>query len=324
MVVTVVWVILAAAALSTLAAVLAGLLSPVSTDPLTRQYFSRAFLERAAAYQRVSLTVYLLRRLVSLAFLTALVTAAMRYWRAAPPVALPRAAALILLFLLLFQLVNLPFDYYRSFIVEHRFGFSAYTLTGWLLDYGKSAAIGLLISTGGLIGLYFLLLRRPERWWVAAGTALTLFMLIGTYLYPLIIDPLFNRFTPLEDEALNSAIVQLAAGAGIKVDQVLIADASRRTNKVNAYFTGVGRTKRIVIYDTLLERFSAAEVLAVIAHEMGHWRGQHILKGMLVGALGSFAALFLLNSLVNRSGLAGDFRVIPLALLFFLLLSLAA
>jgi len=116
----------------------------------------------------------------------------------------------------------------------------------------------------------------------------------------------------------------MAAAAGINIDRVLVADASRRTSKVNAYFTGMGRTQRIVLYDTLLQRFSREELLAVVAHEMGHWRGRHLAAGVALEALGTFAALFLLNFATNRMGLAGDFRIIPLAFLFMLLVTTAA
>ena len=191
-----IWIIPAAAALLTLAAILAGLLLPPPADPLAGQYFSAAFREEAAAYQQARLTVSLLRQLISFGFTGAAVWAAMRYWETAPPPSLAVAAGLILLFLLAAQLLDFPLAYYRGFVIEHRFGLSTATVYTWLLDYGKSTAINLILTTGALAGLYWLVLRWPERWWIAAGTAAALLMLIGSYLYPLLIDPSFIALPP--------------------------------------------------------------------------------------------------------------------------------
>jgi STE24 endopeptidase len=319
------WIIPGAAAALVLGAVLAGLLFPgAPPDPATLRYFEPGFLARAGAYQRAGLSVFLARQALLLAFLAAAAGAALRYFRDRPSPPVPAAAAWIGLVLILFQLLNLPLDYYRGFVVEHRFGFSTLTPGGWFLDYGKAALINLLISAAGLTGLYFLLLRRPAHWWIAAGAVLALFLLLSSYLYPLLIDPLFYRFSAPEDEALNGAILAMADRAGIPVEKVLVADASRRTRKVNAYFTGLGRTKRIVLFDTLLESFRREEVLAVVAHEMGHWRHQHILKGIALGALGGLIAFYLFQLLLQGMGIAPGFRALPLALLFLALLSLAA
>lgn len=322
--ISIVWAIVGLGALLVWGAVLAGLLTPAAPDALTLKYFNESFLNRAAEYQRVSLTFYLIRQALTIAILTAAALLAWRHFAPAARLSVPAAAGYIVLFLLLFQLLNLPLAYYRGFIVEHQFGLSNYTAAAWLIDYAKSAMIGVLISSAGLIGLYFLMLRRPGRWWLPAGVALTFFILLGTYFYPLVIDPLFYRFTPLEDRELNSAIVTMAGEAGIAVDQVLVADASRRTQKANAYFTGLGGTKRIVLFDTLLQRFDREEVLAVVAHEMGHWRHMHIPKGISLGITGGFAALGLFFLLLGWMGVSADFRAIPLAFLFLTLATLAA
>jgi STE24 endopeptidase len=324
MAVTVLWVVPGAAALLVLAAVAAGLLFPAAPDALTLRYFDHAFLTRAADYQRAGLAVYLARQLLGFTILAAFAFAALRYFRERPPLTVAAAAGWILLFLLLFYLLNLPLSFYRGFVVEHRFGFSTHTVGSWFADYAKSLLINLVFTTAGLAGFYYLLLRSPARWWVAAGTVFALFLLLGTYLYPVVIDPLFHRFTELEDETLNTAILAMAGSAGIRADRVLVADASRRTRKANAYFTGLGGTKRIVLYDTLVEGFSREEVLSVVAHEMGHWRHGHIHKGVALGALGGFFALFLFKLLLDGMGLSPGFRAVPLTLLFWTLLSLAS
>lgn len=322
--VLIVWAALGLGALLVWGAVLAGLLAPIAPDTLTLKYFNEAFLNRAAEYQRVSLTFYLIRQALTLVILTGTAVLAWRHFAPAARLSVPAAAAYIVLFLLLFQLLNLPLAYYRGFVVEHSFGLSNYSIAAWLIDYAKSALIGVILSSAGLAGLYFLMLRWPGRWWLPAGAALTFFILLGTYFYPLLIDPLFYRFTPLEDRELNSAIISMAAEAGIDVEQVLVADASRRTRKANAYFTGMGKTKRIVLFDTLLQRFERDEVLAVVAHEMGHWRHRHISKGIAVGVAGAFAALGFFSLLLGWMGVSADFRAIPLAFLFLTLLTLAA
>lgn len=322
--ITAIWIILGAAALVYMLLVIAGMLADSPGDALEGRYFSEHFLSRAAAYQRAGLTISLLRQALSLLFLGIVVYAALRYWQAALHPPLAAAAGYIFAALLLFQLLSLPLDFYRGYTIEHRFGLSTQTVTSWFTDYGKSALIGLLISAAALTGLYFLITRRPAQWWFLAGTAYTLYLLASAYLYPLLIAPLFYRFTPLEDQELQQDILDMAGRAGIEVDRVLVADASRRTQKVNAYFSGIGGSKRIVIYDTLLNNFSSTEVLAVIAHEMGHWRYQHIMRGIMLSAASSFLALYLLQLLLQKMGLHTDLRALPLALLFFALLSLAA
>lgn len=319
-----IWIILGAAALIYMILILAGMLADSPGDDLEGRYFSDCFLSRAAAYQRAGLTVSLLRQALSLLFLAAVACAALRYFQTALQPPLATAAGYIFAFLLLMQLLNLPFDFYRGYTVEHRFGLSAQTVAGWAADYGKGALISMLLSTAALAGLYFLVTRRPEQWWLPAGAVFTLFLIMGSYLYPLLIEPLFYRFTPLEDQELQQQIIDMAGRAGIEVEHVLVADAGRRTYKANAYFSGLGKTRRIVIYDTLLERFPPREVLAVIAHEIGHWRHRHIELGIITGAAASFLALFVLQLLLQRVGLHADIRALPLAMLFFALLSLAS
>lgn len=317
------WIILGAAALLYLGFILAGLLAAVPVDGAVSLLFDEPFLTRAAAYQRAGLAISLLQQLLSLLFLAAAVYLVMRFFKAAPHPALPYAAGYIVLFLIAQRLLSLPLDFYRGYTIEHRFGLSIQTAAGWFADYGKSALIGLFIAAAALTGLYVLITRWPARWWFFGGIAFTLFLLLSGYLYPLIIDPLFYRFTDLEGEGLPERITGLSEKAGIRVERILVADAGRRTSKANAYFSGMGRTRRIVIYDTLLQNFTDEEVLAVIAHEMGHWRHGHLWRNVLLGAAGSFAALYALYCVLLKMGLHADFRALPLALLFFALLSMA-
>ncbi|MGB4214311.1 MAG: M48 family metallopeptidase [Dethiobacteria bacterium] len=322
--ITAIWIALGAAALVYMILVLAGMLAYSPGDDPGGRYFSEHFLSRAAAYQRAGLTVSLLRQAISLLFLAAAAFAALRHFQTAPQPPLATAAGYIFAFLLLMQLLNLPFDFYRGYTIEHRFGLSAQTVAGWFADYGKGALISLLLSTAALAGLYFLITRRSEQWWLPAWAVFTLFLVISSYLFPLLIDPLFYRFKPLHDEEMQQQILDMAGRAGIEVEYVLVADASRRTHKANAYFSGLGGSKRIVIYDTLLERFTPREVLAVIAHEIGHWSHRHIVLGIITGSAASFLALYVLHLLLQKMGFHADFRALPLAMLFLALLSFAA
>jgi STE24 endopeptidase len=321
---TAVWIILGTAALLYLGSILVGMLAAAPGSDAVERYFSEPFLARAAAYQKAVLTVFLLQQVLYLVFLVAVAYTALCYFQAAPRLSLPAAAGYILLFLIAAQLINLPFDFYRGSIIERRFGLSAQAVAGWFTDYGKSALISLLLSAVALTGLYVLITWRPAHWWFFAGTAFALFLILGSYLYPLLIDPLFYRFTELEDRQLQEEIMKISSKAGLEVERILVADASRRTHKANAYFSGIGGTKRIVIYDNLLERFTPEEVLAVIAHEMGHWRYGHLWRGLLISAAGSFVAFYALQLILQKVGLHADFRALPLILLFFALLSLAA
>lgn len=316
-----VWLALGAAALILLAGVLVGTIYKPSSANEALRYFDQDFLSQAAAYQRSAVLVFIARRLITFGSLMAAAVILGKYYSAQPQVSLLSTAAYIAFIILILSLLTFPLDYYRGFILEHRFGLSVQSFGAWMADYAKNFSISFLITMLALLGLYLLMVRLPGRWWAAAGLFFALFLILSTYLYPLIIDPLFYRFEVLEDEQMRSSILEMAEEAGIEVDQVLVADASRRTTKVNAYFTGMGRTKRIVIFDNLLSGFSKEETLAVIAHEMGHWKHSHIFKGIVLGATGMFLGFWLLQKLLGGMGAGADIRALTLALLFFTLFS---
>lgn len=316
-----VWTALGTAALVLLAAVLVGVFSRTSSGNEVLQYFDHEFLKHAAAYQRSAVLVFAINQVLTWGFLTIV---AVVLWRQIPVLkGLPRpgVAGYLALLVIALYLLTFPLDYYRGFVLEHRFGLSVQSLSSWLGDYAKSFVISFVLTIIALLGLYILMVYLSERWWIFAGVLFTLFLILSTYLYPVIIDPLFYRFETLENEEMRSSILKMAGEAGIEVEEVLIADASRRTTRVNAYFAGMGRTKRIVIFDNLLTGFSREEALAVIAHEMGHWKHSHILKGIILGALGMFFGFFLLQELLNAMGAGADIRSLILTLLFFTLFS---
>lgn len=208
--------------------------------------------------------------------------------------------------LLLIQLlVEVPFSLYRNFVIEARFGFNKMSFKLWCIDTLKSLLIGgilFLLLAGGAL---WLVTTAPQSWWLwvwGFWAGMTLFLL---YLSPYLIEPLFFKFTPLEKESLEDGVRELLAKAGVKAGKVLQVDASRRSGHSNAYFTGIGKTKRVVLFDTLLEQLEDKELLAVLAHELGHWRCGHIRKRLIKGQIVALASCWLGFTLLNADWLPG-------------------
>lgn len=204
------------------------------------------------------------------------------------------------LLLLVQLLIGLPFSLYRNFVLEERFGFNKMSLKLWCLDTLKSLLIGgvLFLLLGG--GSLWLVAKAPQSWWLwvwGFWSGVSLFLM---YLSPYLIEPLFFKFSPLEKENLEDDVRKLLDKAGVKAGKVLQVDASRRSGHSNAYFTGIGKVKRVVLFDTLMEQLEDKELLAVLAHELGHWRCGHIrkrlIKTQIVALVSSWLAFTLLNS----------------------------
>jgi STE24 endopeptidase len=193
--------------------------------------------------------------------------------------------------LLLYHLVLLPMDLYRGYWREHAFGLSTQGVDAWFKDWGKGLLLEVVLLLPTVNLLYLFIRRDPLRWFVPATGVLGGLILLLTFLAPVVIDPLFHTFTPLTDADLKGRVLRLADRAGMPVEDVLEVDASRRTVKGNAYVTGFGRTKRIVLYDTLLKRSSPDEVEVVLAHEIGHRIHHHIWKGVGLSILALFLGL---------------------------------
>ncbi len=210
--------------------------------------------------------------------------------------------AVIASVLLAVQLVNLPFSVWRTFRLEARFGFNRTTPGLFLADLGKSLALAVLLG-GPLLLAMLTLMQRAGRWWWAWAWGLWLaVMFFMAWAWPAFIAPLFNRFSPLQDASLSQRIEALLARCGFASKGVFVVDNSRRSSHGNAYFTGIGRHKRIVFFDTLLERLGHGEVEAVLAHELGHFRLRHVRKRLLVSVALTFAGLALLGWLTEQPG----------------------
>ena len=201
---------------------------------------------------------------------------------------------------LAWELLSLPFSLYSIFHIEQKYGFNTMTYRIWFLDFLKGSCSPLLLLTAAAFGGLRLVETSPGFWWFWVWCFFLAFTIFITYIAPYVIEPLFNKFTPVEDGSLKEAIVALASRAGINLSKVLKMDASKRSRHTNAYFTGIGKTKRIILFDTLLETMKPDEVLAVLAHEIGHWKGRHLLKGLALTGLVSLVFFFCAYQAISR------------------------
>jgi STE24 endopeptidase len=195
--------------------------------------------------------------------------------------------------------MGLPFDYYHSFVLEERYGFNTKTLKIWLSDLIKSMLVVIIIGTFLLCTLLLMVKYAGQNWWIWAWAIFLCFQLLMTVLYPTIIAPLFNKFTPLEDSELKDNIKRLAEEEGLNIGGIYQMDATRRTRHTNAYFSGLGRAKRIVLFDSLIQSHSQDEILAILAHEVGHLKKNHIKKQLIIIAFVSLLLFFMASKLLT-------------------------
>ncbi|MEU7924655.1 M48 family metallopeptidase [Micromonospora sp. NPDC049801] len=196
------------------------------------------------------------------------------------------------------DLLTLPFSAWRQTVLT-RYGLSTNSWSGWAVDLLKSYAVSAVIGAVALFGFYLVIRLAPRWWWALGAAGAALLVVLLSFVLPVLVEPVFNKFTPMEQGALRTELMSMAARDGVPVRDVLVADASRRTTAVNAYVSGLGPTRRVVVYDTLLREADPAEVTAVVAHELGHAKDSDVAVGTLTGALGVAAAvvaLYLLGS----------------------------
>jgi STE24 endopeptidase len=279
-------------------------LFPGPIDPLVTRFFSPDTANEARIYNspprilyiikfcfQTSLLIWLLFSPVGQTFFKRIQEISRNYWLA--------CTFSILNIWLLLKVLSLPFSYYSGYYWQKIWGFSTQNQTAWWIDYLKNSGIELLISlVGGLI-FFWLVNRLSRNWWLVSAVLFSLWLIIESLCWPIVISPLFNHFEPLPNSATLTMVDDLAQRAGLNLSAVLVIDASRQTTLANAYFTGVGSTQRIVIYDTLLRNYSFPEVKAVIAHEMGHWRHNDVVHGLFYGMLGGFIVFALLTILLR-------------------------
>jgi len=195
-------------------------------------------------------------------------------------------------------LVSLPFDYYHIFSIEERYGFNTRTLKTWISDLFKSLLITVILGSILLSLIILLVEHASSAWWVWAWLIFFLFQVLISVLYPTIIAPIFNKFTPIQDNELDKSIMELCDKEGLDVKGIFQMDAARRSRHTNAYLSGLGKSKRIVLYDTLLESHKNDEILAVLAHEIGHLKKGHIRKQLIISSILSFMLFFLASRMI--------------------------
>ncbi len=208
-----------------------------------------------------------------------------------------RFVIFLAVFLAALGLAHLPFRLYSTFVIETRFGFNRQTWRGWLLDRLKGVALGAALGLPFLYGVYAFMAFTGDWWWVWLFGFITAFQLVLVTVYPALIAPIFNKFIPLPDGGLKTRVEALARKVGFRTRGLYRMDASRRSGHSNAYFSGFHRP-RIVLFDTLLERMNTEEILAVLAHEMGHFKARHVYKSFALHMAGTLVMLYILSLLI--------------------------
>jgi len=221
--------------------------------------------------------------------------------RALEPGSLWHGSALLLSLFLLQAALSLPLAYYRVFVLEQRFGFNRMTLALFLSDLAKQAALALVLGVPLLLAVLWLMARMGEQWWLYVWIVLTAFGLVLQLIFPAYILPLFNKFTPVTEGELARRVAALLERCGFRSRGLYVMDGSKRSSHGNAFFAGFGATKRIVLFDTLVERLSPSEVEAVLAHELGHYKLHHVLKMLALNAAITFAGLWILGRLIDQA-----------------------
>ena len=236
-----------------------------------------------------------------------------------------RGALVICTAMLVSSFIDLPFEYYKTFVVDVKFGFNKMTPKMFFTDLVKHSIVGLALGAPILFAALWLMQGAGEYWWLYLWAVWSVFNLVMLALYPTFIAPLFNKFSPLADDTLKVRIEALLTKCGFRSQGLFVMDGSARSSHGNAYFTGFGASKRVVFFDTLLERLNVDEIEAVLAHELGHFKHHHVIKRIALMFFVSFLGLALLGWLINQpwfySGLGVSNPSNYMALILFLMVS---
>jgi len=290
-------------------------------DP--RRFFAAEEVERARRYHRPLYFAAAAGLALEVAVLAVL--AWTKAGSALDPDSLPwwaRTLAYAAIVVVVAAAVQTPLAFWRGYLRERRWDFSTQTLRGWFGDRLKVLAVNVVLTASLLFALVALARALPGWWVVPAAAAFALGAFVLSFLAPVLLAPLFNRYRPLEQEPLRSELQALASAAGVPVERVLVEDTSRRTRKANAYVTGLGKTRRLVVSDTLLAAAPGNELRGVVAHELGHRRERHVLLGTLLSVAGAVVATVVVWALLGTR--AADPHRIPLLLLLALGLAVVA
>lgn len=198
-------------------------------------------------------------------------------------------------FYTLMTVLALPMNFYSSYVHEHKWNFSNHTIKSWLWEQGKSFFVGLIILTMVLGLLLWIMAQIPRWWWLVAALVMALVSVVFAALFPVIIAPIFNKYEPIKDKELTEALSTILSRGGLKSSGFFKEDMSRQTKKENAFLAGIGKTRRVVLGDNLLENMTSSEIVSIIAHEVGHYRYKHLWKNVGIGVGLQLAAFFILN-----------------------------
>jgi STE24 endopeptidase len=218
-----------------------------------------------------------------------------------PGIDLHKEVFFLVAFSLIQFLLNLPWSVYSTFILEEKFGFNKSTPKLFIIDRLKGLLLGSLIGIPLLYAILSLFNALGGWWWLASFLLITAFQFFLVWIYPTVIAPLFNKFHPLEGAELKQGIEKLVESAGFNAKEVFVMDASKRSSHGNAYFTGFGKNKRVVFFDTLLKQLQDKEILAILAHELGHMKLKHIPKSMITSIVLSFVGFWLMGQLTHAT-----------------------
>ena len=229
------------------------------------------------------------------------------------------------------SIIEIPFSLYDEFVIEKKFGFSKMTFKLWIIDEIKGLLVSILLSAILIAAMIAILVNFPNTWWILLTCVMFAFTLIMQVLYPLVIAPMFNKFNPLEEGELKSRITALMENLGFKSSGIFIMDASKRSGHSNAYFGGMGKSKRIVLYDTLVKQLTTDELEAVLGHELGHYKLHHILRKICIMLPLEFVMMFVLYKIAQSHLLYTGFgfaiaeeMIVPLQFIGLFLSSLVA
>ncbi len=299
---------------------------PNATDPARKATFTDEQIARHAAYRGPGYFAFFLAAIAEIAILFLLTRGPMQrifdVVRDLPGGWLSTAVAGAALVAVILFLAGLPIAYVRGYSVQHAWELSTQPVAGWISDQSRALLVGLVMTAVAATAFYGLVRWQPRTWWLWGWAAFTVLTAILFFVYPVLIAPLFNRFVPLQPGPLREQALALSREAGVDVDEVLVADASRRTLTENAYVAGLGSTKRLVLYDTLVREGGVDESAFVIAHELGHEVHNHIWKNVAVTSAGLLVAFAVFGWLAGRDEVwrwagataIGDIRGLPVLL----------
>lgn len=271
-----------------------------------RGYIDRAELNKISSYSRDRSRFSIFHSTVSKTLFLLIILTGLLPWFRGLTKGLPYILSGVLFFAfpsVIMVCAGMPFDYYNRFVIEDRYGFNTATRTTWVMDQIKGALIVAVLG-GGLLCLVLIILEYSgKNWWIWAWVLFFLFQLLVTVLYPTVIAPVFNKFTPVEDESLKKEVEGLAARQGIGLKGIFQMDASKRSRHTNAYLSGLGKAKRIVLFDSLISSHSVGEIAAVLAHEIGHLKKRHILKQLLISSLSTLVLFYAASLMIEWEGM---------------------